>query len=334
MPRFGKFNGLTDVEGLAVGSHTDLEAVSGVTVVLCPEGAVGGVDVRGSAPGTRETDLLSPLNLVEQVQAVVLSGGSVYGLAAADGVVRWLAEKGCGFPLGQGCVAPIVPAAVLYDLGRGAQFVPPVTADWGRLACEAATRGEIAMGCAGAGTGALSHSIKGGLGTASLVLDSGVTVAALMAVNSDGSVVNPRTGRLWEAGLEIADEFGPQGRRVVRVPPRPASGPARNTTIGVVATDATLTKAQAAKVAQMAHDGMARAVRPAHTMFDGDTIFSLATGRRPLPDIEGFFPSGPAQAVNDIGHAAADCTARAIVQAILKASSLAGMTAFCDLEGM
>ena len=141
MPKFGKFNGLTDVEGLAVRSHTDLEAVSGVTVVLCQEGAVGGVDVRGSAPGTRETDLLSPLNLVEQVQAVVLSGGSVYGLAAADGVVRWLAEKGCGFPLGQGCVAPIVPAAVLYDLGRGAQFVPPVTADWGRLACEAPDSG-------------------------------------------------------------------------------------------------------------------------------------------------------------------------------------------------
>jgi len=136
---------------------------------------------------------------------------------------------------------------------------------------------------------------------------------------------------LWEAGLEVSGEFAPQGSRAVRVPPRPGSGPARNTTIGVVATDAALTKAQAAKVAQMAHDGLARAVRPAHTMFDGDTIFSLATGRRPLPDIAGFFPAGPAQAVNDIGHAAADCTARAIVLAILKASSLAGMTAFCDL---
>ncbi len=332
MPKFGTFNGLTDVPGLTVGCHTDNAAVSGVTVVLCPEGAVGGVDVRGAAPGTRETDLLSPLNLVERVQGVVLSGGSVYGLAAADGVVRWLAEKGCGFPLGEGCVAPIVPAAVLFDLGRGAQFVPPVTAEWGRLACEAASAGPIAMGCAGAGTGALSHSIKGGLGTASLVLDSGITVAALMAVNSDGSVVNPRTGRLWEAGLEVGGEFAPLGRRAVRIPSRPAPGPARNTTIGVVATDATLTKPQAAKVAQMAHDGMARAIRPAHTMFDGDTIFSLATGRRPLPDIAGFFPSGPAQAVNEIGHAAADCTARAIIRAILKASSLAGMTAFCDLE--
>ncbi|CAG1771076.1 partial putative aminopeptidase, partial [uncultured bacterium] len=166
----GKFNGLTDVAGILVGNLTDTAAVSGVTVVICPEGAVGAVDVRGAAPGTRETDLLAPVNLVEKVQAVVLCGGSVYGLCAADGVVRWLSEKGWGFPLEAGHVAPIVPAAVLYDLGRGPQFVPPITAEWGRLACEAAAgEGPMAMGCVGAGTGAVAGAVKGGLGSASLM---------------------------------------------------------------------------------------------------------------------------------------------------------------------
>jgi L-aminopeptidase/D-esterase-like protein len=327
----GKFNGLTDVEGVLVGHFTDTAAVSGVTVVLCPEGAVGAVDVRGAAPGTRETDLLSPVNLVEKAQAVVLCGGSVYGLAAADGVVRWLSEKGWGFPLGDGHVAPIVPAAVLYDLGRGPQFVPPVSSEWGRKACNAAGGGPVAMGCVGAGTGALAGGVKGGLGSASLVSDSGITVAALMAVNPGGSVISPATGRPWEIELEINAEFGRQGRRSVRLPAAAAGGPARNTTIGVVATDAALTKAQALKVAQMAHDGLARAIRPAHTMFDGDAIFCLATGRRPLPDVSGFFPAPHAQAVNDIGHAAADCTARAIIHAVLAATGLAGLPAFCEL---
>jgi L-aminopeptidase/D-esterase-like protein len=159
----GMDNALTDVPGLMVGNYTDPKAASGVTVLICPEGAVAGVDVRGSAPGTRETDLLAPINLVEKVQAVVLSGGSVFGLAAADGVVRWLAEKGWGFQLDKGYVAPIVPAAVLYDLDRGKNFIPPVDADWGRRACEAAGDGVIALGCVGAGTGALSGGIKGGL---------------------------------------------------------------------------------------------------------------------------------------------------------------------------
>ena len=161
----GPCNALTDVVDLHVGHHTDLDAVSGVTVVLCPEGAAAGVDVRGSAPGTRETDLLEPGNLVETVQAVVLSGGSVYGLAAADGAVRWLAEKGAGFPLEAGHVAPIVPAAVLFDLGRGSAFVPPITDRWGADACGAANNGPVPTGCVGAGTGAVSGGIKGGLGT-------------------------------------------------------------------------------------------------------------------------------------------------------------------------
>ncbi|MCU0559896.1 MAG: P1 family peptidase [Desulfobacterales bacterium] len=322
---------MTDVDGILVGHYTDLQAASGVTVALCPEGAIAAVDVRGAAPGTRETDLLAPVNLVEKAQAVLLAGGSVFGLSAADGVVRWLAERGFGFPLGGGQAAPIVPAAVLFDLGRGSQFVPPVCADWGRLACEAAGPQAMAMGCVGAGTGAVAGGIKGGAGTASLVLDSGVTVAALMAVNSFGSLLDPATGRPWEIGLECAAEFGELGRRAVRPPDASSGAPARNTTIGVVATDAALTKAQALKVAQMAHDGLARAIRPAHTMFDGDAVFCLATGRRPLPDIAGFFPAGQAQALSDIGHAAAECTARAIVHAILAARSAAGKPAFRDL---
>jgi L-aminopeptidase/D-esterase-like protein len=327
----GTYNGLTDVDGILVGHYTDLQAVSGVTVVLCTQGAVGAVDVRGAAPGTRETDVLAPENLVDTAQAVVLAGGSVFGLSAADGVVRWLAERGFGFPLGGGQVAPIVPAAVLYDLGRGPQFVPPICADWGRLACEAAGPGPVAMGCLGAGTGAVAGSIKGGLGSASVRLDSGITVAALVTVNPGGSVINPATGRPWEIGLECNGEFGELGQRAVKLPASLPGAPAANTTIGVIATDAALTKAQALKVAQMAHDGLARAIRPAHTMFDGDTLFCLATGRRPLPEIAGFFPAGQAQAINEIGQAAADCTARAIIHAILAARSAAGNPAFRDL---
>jgi L-aminopeptidase/D-esterase-like protein len=330
----GRHNGLTDIEGILVGHYTDLNAVSGVTVVVCPKGAVAGVDVRGSAPGTRETDLMAPHNLVEKVQAVVLSGGSVFGLSAADGATRWLAEEGYGFPLERGFVAPIVPAAVLYDLGRGAEFIPPISADWGRFACEGAGDYPTAIGCIGAGTGAFSGSIKGGLGTASLTLDFGITVAALAAVNSDGSVINALTGRPWEIGLQIDDEFGEQGKRAVKLPPKPSLGPIRNTTIGVVATDAVLTRSQAQKMAQMAHDGMARAIRPAHTMFDGDTIFALATGLQELPDTPGFFVAPRAQALNEVGHAAANCLSRAIIRAVLAAHSMAGMTAFRDLKNL
>ncbi len=332
MAKIGKYNGLTDIQGILVGDYTDVDAVSGITVVICPKGAVAGVDVRGSAPGTRETDVMAPHNLVEKVQAVVLAGGSVFGLSAADGVTRWLAEEGYGFPLDSGYVAPIVPAAVLYDLGRGKEFIPPVSSDWGRWACEGAGSYPIESGCFGAGTGALAGGIKGGLGAASLVLDSGIKVAALIAVNSDGSVINPATGRPWEIGLEIDDEFGEQGKRAVKLPPDPEPGPIRNTTIGVVATDAVLSVPQAQKVAQMAHDGMARAIRPAHTMFDGDTIFCLATGKKKLPKTAGFFIAAQAQALNELGHAGANCVSRAIIRAILSARSLAGMTAFCDLE--
>jgi L-aminopeptidase/D-esterase-like protein len=332
MATIGKHNDLTDVEGIMVGHYTDIGAACGVTVAICSKGAVTGVDVRGSAPGTRETDLLAPPNLVQHAQAVVLSGGSVFGLAAADGVVRWLAKKGFGFPLGKGHVAPIVPAAVLYDLDRGSDFVPPISAEWGKKACQAASSNPVEIGSVGAGTGAWSGSIKGGLGSASLILDSGITTAALAVVNSGGSVIDPETGRPWEIGLQIEAEFGRQGKRAVILPPQSASSPARNTTIALVATDAALTKSQAQKVAQMAHDGMARAIRPAHTMFDGDTIFCMATGRQKLPETPGFFSVTQAQAISDIGHAAADCMSRAIIKAILTATSIGGIPAFCDLD--
>ncbi len=322
MGKTGKNNTLTDVEGLMVGHFTSLEAASGVTVVWCPDGATAGVDVRGSAPGTRETDLLAPTNLVERVQAVVLTGGSVYGLSTADGVVRWLAKKGCGFPLAEGQVAPIVPTAALFDLGRGKDYVPPIGPEWGAMACDAANSGTVVLGCVGAGTGAVSGGMKGGLGSASEILESGLTVSAIVAVNSLGSVIDPVTGLPWEIRLEIDGEFGPLRDRAVKLPDSHEPVSSTNTTIGVVATDGVLTKAQAQKVAQAAHDGLARAIRPAHTMFDGDTLFCLATGKRELPDTAGFFAAPKAQALNEVCRAAADCLARAIVRAVLEACSL------------
>ncbi len=331
MHRPGKTNGLTDVPGIWVGQYTDTAAASGTTVVMCPDGAVGGVDVRGAAPGTRETDLLAPENLVDTVQAVCLSGGSVFGLAAADGVVRHLESRSIGFPLDGTHVAPIVPAAVLYDLGRGPEFRPPVDSGWGQAACLSAGPGPVKTGCMGAGTGAMSGGIKGGLGTASTVLESGITVAALAAVNSFGSTIDPTTGMFWEARLETEAEFARRMRHGVILPALPAGSPGKNTTLAVVATDAVLTKTQAKKIAMMAHDGMARAIRPAHTMFDGDIVFCLATGRQPLPETPGWFVAPAAQAVNDLGHAAADCLARAIIRGILAAESGYGMTAYCDL---
>ncbi|MBI5249806.1 MAG: P1 family peptidase [Desulfomonile tiedjei] len=331
MTNIGKKNCLTDVEGIIVGNFTSLDATSGVTVVLCLEGAVAGVDVRGSAPGTRETDCLRPLNLVEKVQGVVLTGGSVYGLSTTDGVVRWLAEKGCGFPLGQGMVAPIVPAAALFDLGRGKDYVPPANQEWGVLACESATSQAVELGCTGAGTGAMAGSIKGGLGSASEILDSGITVAALMAVNALGSVINEATGLPWEISSELNGEFGPLGKRAARLPEKTRPQSPSNTTIGVIATDAVLTKAQAQKVAQMAQDGLARAIRPAHTMYDGDAIFCLSTGKVDLPQTDGFFVARGAEALNQIGRAAADCTSRAIIRAVIEARSLGTMIALRDL---
>ena len=320
----GPHNAITDVPGVLVGHHQRLEPgwATGTTVVLVPAGAVGAVDGRGGAPGTRETDLLAPANLVQQAHAICLTGGSAYGLAAADGVMRWLAERHHGFPVGAQPheVVPIVPAAVLFDLPRGDWGNRP-DSDFGYAACQAATEGPVVMGTVGAGTGAKLGSLKGGIGTASVVLDNGAVVGALVAANAAGEAVDPAIGRPWVADLELAGEFG------VLWPNRSVTLPAResplNTTIGVVAVDAALNKAEAQRLAMAAQDGLARAVRPAHSMFDGDTVFALATGARGLTE-------GPFE-LDRLCAAAADVFARAVVHALLAAESIPGLAAYREV---
>jgi L-aminopeptidase/D-esterase-like protein len=284
---------ITDVAGVLVGHHqrADDGWATGTTVILFPPGTTGGVDGRGGAPGTRETDLLSPENLVQHIDAVCLSGGSAYGLAAADGVMRWLSERQRGFPVGiePHEVVPIVPAAVLFDLPRSTWGNRP-DASFGYQACESATEGPVGQGSVGAGTGAKVGSLKGGIGTASVTVD-GFTVGALAAVNAFG---------------EFAGVQDP-----------PATPPSKlNTTIGVVAVDAALSKAECRRLAMSAHDGLARMIRPAHTMFDGDTIFAAATGAHPLPDD----PMARVLAFNNLCTAAADVFEQAIVNGVLSAS--------------
>ena len=275
---------ITDVRGIEVGHFTDTRRPTGCSVVLTRAGAVGGVDVRGAAPGTRETDLLDPGNMVNTVHAVLLSGGSAFGLDAAGGVMRWLEERGIGLDVGTARV-PIVPGAVLFDLHVGDSRIRPDAAA-GYAACQAATSASLAQGSVGAGTGAcvgkmfgMEHAMKGGIGTASVCVD-GVTVGALIAVNALGDVVDTATGELL-AGARTAD--GQSMRNTSRtllagVPPLSILAGA-NTTIGVVATDASLTKAQAQRLAGAGHDGLARAIHPVHTLYDGDTLFALGTGQ-------------------------------------------------------
>ncbi len=331
--RPGPLNLITDVPGIEVGNHQANH--TGTTVILARAGAVGGVDVRGSAPGTRETDLLNPVNLVDRVNAIVLSGGSAFGLAAAEGVMAWLEEQGLGWPLGPpGQVVPIVPGAVLFDLDRfGRDFKDRPTAAFGRRACEALTSGGFALGNVGAGAGAIAGGLKGGLGSASVDLGQGVRVGALVAVNPFGSVIDPRTGALLAAHLEIDGEFGPLPRpTAIAAPLTPTPTPVRNTTIAVVATNLELTKAQATKLAQMAQDGLARAISPAHTLFDGDTVFALATGQVPLASLQAEAAWGPVPAaLIRAGAAAADTLSRAIVHAILQAESVGEVPCYRDL---
>ena len=329
-PRPGPTNSLTDVAGIRVG-HADRRGdgwLSGTTVVVAPdEGAVCGVDVRGGGPGTRETDALDPRNVVERIHAVVLSGGSAFGLAAADGVMDRLCTAGVGLPVGKPEeVVPIVPAAVIFDLGRGGDFAARPGRALGEEAYDAALSGSgrVSAGVVGAGTGAVAGGLKAGVGSASVVLDDGATVAALVVVNAAGSCVDPRTGELYAArfGLpgEFADLVRPAAQEVAQARAEAdAAGEnglvrfALATTVGVVATDAALTKAQCAKVAGVAHDGMARGVRPVHTMFDGDTVFTLATGSRAAPD---------ASALHLLLEAAGDCFTRAIGHAMLAAETV------------
>ncbi|HET9870986.1 MAG TPA: P1 family peptidase [Propionibacteriaceae bacterium] len=318
------------IEGFKIGHHTaDGNGwLTGTTVVLATDGAVGGVAVRGGGPGTRETDLLNPTALVERVNAVVLTGGSAYGLAAADGVMGALADQGMGFPVGPEAhqVVPIVPAAVIFDLGRGGVFQHRPTAEFGARALAAATGDQPVTGSVGAGTGALCGGLKSGFGYAEGALADGTQVGVAVVVNAAGSAVNPSTGALW------ADR---QGRMPApATEERAALETARSqatvtlaTTIGVVMTDATLTKAQAHKVAAVSHDGMARAIAPVHSMIDGDTVFCLASGHR--PPSQGAVPA--LHAFNALLAGAADLFTDACLNAIITADSRAGWSNYATL---
>ncbi|NKS81893.1 hypothetical protein GS530_12870 [Rhodococcus hoagii] len=345
--RTGPTDSLCDVTGVLVGHDYVLDTdatlgaggATGCTVVLAPAGATAGVDVRGGGPGTRETDLLDPSHSVQQVHAVLLSGGSAYGLAAADGVMRWLEEHQHGIPMGApGQVVPIVPGAVVFDLPVGDWRIRP-TADFGyRAADRAATT--VTTGCVGAGTGARAGVLKGGVGTASAVIEGGpadgITVSALLVANPVGSVWDPETGLPWGLSLADAERRGmrlPSPEELSAANALAAKGTVLNTTIGVVATDAKLSKASCRRVAVAGHDGMARAIRPAHSPLDGDTIFALATGTHetPLPDgVPAAFPR-ELPILDAVCTAAAQCVERAIVDAILSATSVAGIPGYRDV---
>lgn len=307
---------IADVPGLEIGHFTDSRRPTGCTVVIARAGAVAGVDVRGAAPGTRETDLLAPTNLVDRVHAVVLAGGSAWGLEAATGVVRWLEEQGVGMPVGPARL-PIVPAAVLFDLLVGDSTVRP-DASAGYSACQAAGTNAPEEGNVGAGAGAavgkifgIERAMKGGIGTASVTVD-GVTVAALIACNALGDVIDPETAR------PIAGARTPDGSRLADTRRSLLAGHApqpllagTNTTIGVIATDAVITKIQATRLAQMGHDGLARSINPVHTMSDGDTLFALGTGA-----------SGRSLGMMTLGTMAAEATAIAVVRAVRAAQGI------------
>jgi L-aminopeptidase/D-esterase-like protein len=333
IPGPGARNLITDVPGLAVGQAIDAGAWTGVTVILPTDRAVAAVDVRGGAPGTRETDALAADTLVEAVDAVVLSGGSVYGLAAADGVTAWLGARGRGY----GMVvrpgvpkAPVVPAAILYDLANGGDkgwgLEPPYRA-LGIAAIEAAGV-DFALGTAGAGAGAMAGALKGGVGSASVVTSDGFTVGAVVAVNSFGSVVAPGGRAFWAAPYELSGEFGgvplggahagPDDWGLAKADPRRGA----NTTIACVATDAVLTPAQARRLALMAQDGLARAIRPVHAPYDGDVVFALSTGRRALAAPTDF-------TLTHLGALAADCLARAVARGVHEATAWPGEETLC-----
>lgn len=322
--RPGAHNAITDVPGVRVGHATRDEPgwLTGTTVVVPPVGTTAGVDVRGGGPGTRETDLLDPRNLVDAVDAIVLSGGSAYGLSSADGVVAALADEGRGWPVGPGPgeVVPIVPAAILFDLGRAGAWRHHPGSDEGRAAYLAASDGPVDEGGVGAGTGARAGGLRGGVGSASLVLSSGATVGALVAVNAVGSPLSP-DGRLLaerllvpgEVDLPEPDPVAVQAHWERQATEAQALRAGTATTLAVVATDARLDKAACSKLAGVAHDGFARALSPVHTAFDGDTVFALSTPGEVTPT--------PFDVV-ELQTAAADCVSRAIARAVLAAASV------------
>ena len=321
---------ITDVAGIEVGHFSDPRRPTGCTVVIAREGAVAGVDVRGAAPGTRETDLLSPVNLVDQVHAVMLAGGSAWGLDAASGAMRWLEEQGVGMDV-KVARLPIVPAAVLFDIVLGDPKIRP-DALAGYAACEAASSKPPAQGNVGAGSGALvgkifgiERAMKGGIGSASVTVD-GITVGALVACNALGDVIDPDTAQVIAGARTVDGKSLRDTRRALLRGDGPKPFLAgTNTSIGVIATDAVITKVQATKLAQMAHDGLARSINPVHTMSDGDTLFMLGTGR-----------SGKSLGMMVLGTMVAEATARAVVQAVRHAQSLrvgkSYWPAVCDLD--
>lgn len=317
--RMGPRNLITDVPGLLVGQAADARLRSGVTVLLGAAPFVGAVSVMGGAPGTRETDLLAPDRLVQAVDAFVLSGGSAFGLDACSGVADGLRAMGRGFAVGDQRV-PIVPGAILFDLLNGGDkgWERNPYADLGRQALASAGV-DFALGTAGAGFGAMTGRWKGGLGSASAVLDSGITVGALVAVNALGSVTVGEGPQFWAAPWEMGAEFG--GLGMAREAPAPADPEPRKrlgeaTTIAIVATDARLTKAEAHRMATAAHDGMARGILPSHTLLDGDLVFAAATGTQEMTD--------PLRDLFQIGHAAATCLARAIARGVYEAQAMEG----------
>jgi len=319
-------NSLTAISGLQVGHWTDLNAATGCTVVLCPKGAVAGVDVRGTAPGTRETDLLNPVCMVEKVHAILIGGGSAYGLAAANGVMRWLEQRSYGFDTGVAHV-PIVPAAILFDLAIGRANIRPGTAA-GCAACDAAHNGPVQQGNVGAGTGAtagktlgFAQATKTGLGSASRVVGDDIVISALVAVNAFGDVYDPKKQQI------IAGARHPQGgfadslkvlEHGVSASNMADVAAISNTTLAVVATNVALTKAEATKMAQMAQDGLARTIRPIHTHFDGDTIFALSYGNKQAD-------------INLVGALAAEVLAEAVINAAMFAEPLHGLPSAKDL---
>jgi L-aminopeptidase/D-esterase-like protein len=332
--RPGPRNAITDVDGIAVGNAEHRAARTGVSVVVPSHPAVAAVDVRGGAPGTRETDLLRPENAVERVDAIVLSGGSAHGLEAAGGVAAALAEQGIGFEV-LGHRVPIVPAAILFDLANGGDKAWRDEAPYrglGRAALKAAG-GAFEIGNAGAGYGATAGGLKGGLGTAFLVDDEGLTIGALAAVNSFGSVLMPDGPHFWAWPFERDGEFGglaPPAARPAFCDEEAGAGSVpgahANTTLVVLATDAALTQADALRLAVMAQDGLARAIRPAHTPYDGDLVFTLATGARPLDEA--------APGLIRLGGMAGDCVARAIARAVFAAGSLGDIISYCERFGI
>jgi L-aminopeptidase/D-esterase-like protein len=325
---------LTAVPGIKVGHHTLTERPTGCTVVLAEAGATAGVDVRGSAPATRETDLLSPVNLVQIAHAIVLSGGSAFGLDSASGVMRYLEERKIGFGFGSAYV-PIVPAAAIFDLSVGDGRIRP-GADCGYQAARAATDAPVPEGSVGAGAGATfgnsggrGHAMKGGVGTAAIGLPNGLIVAALVVVNAFGDVIDPATGQVV-AGARAADgKSFLDARKLLRTGGGAPPAGRENTTLGVVATNARLTKTQATRVAQMAHDGYARALAPSHTPGDGDAIFVLATGSAVAGNTAG---QDVGQDTGQIGALAADVIAEAIVRAARQATGVQGFPALRDLK--